>query len=452
MDIERRHLFALTAGLGLAGAASQSDAAAKRTAPEEMVVFISPSAEADATGRLQSAFDRAARLAKPVRLAAGHYPVRGDLRLPAALKLDGQDGLATIDLIGQGAIIADGAGAITVRGLTVDGTASQRPSEHDALMALTACRDLSLSDLYLRMAPANALKLWQCSGTVSHCRFEHIAHTAINSGNADGLSITANRIDHAGNNGIVVWRDTQGADATAITLNRISHIRSDAGGSGQNGNAINAFRSGHVLISSNIIAHCAYSAVRCNAASNAQIIANNCRHLGEVALYAEFGFEGAIIANNIVDHAATGIEVTNFDHGGRLATVQGNVIRNLVRREHEPVDKRGIGIGVEADTVVNGNTIENAATSGIAIGWGRFMRHVAVQGNLVRDAEAGITISVHGRDAPAAGILIASNIVTGSRSGAIRLSDHGTLVDPPLANGDGDDKSAAALVYGNLLS
>ena len=59
------------------------------------------------------------------------------------------------------------------------------------------------------------------------------------------------------------------------------------------------------------------------------------RRLGEVALYAEFGFEGALIASNIVEAAATGISVTNFNEGGRLAVVQGNLIRNLFRREHE---------------------------------------------------------------------------------------------------------------------
>ena len=59
------------------------------------------------------------------------------------------------------------------------------------------------------------------------------------------------------------------------------------------------------------------------------MIANSCARLGEVALYAEFGFEGALIANNLVDTAATGISVTNFNEGGRLAVVQGNLVRNL---------------------------------------------------------------------------------------------------------------------------
>ena len=62
--------------------------------------------------------------------------------------------------------------------------------------------------------------------------------------------------------------------------------------------------------------------------------------------------------------------MTNFNDGGRLAVVQGNILRNLFRREQEPEDKRGEGITVEADTSVTGNVIENAPTAGIVIGSG----------------------------------------------------------------------------------
>ena len=74
---------------------------------------------------------------------------------------------------------------------------------------------------------------------------------------------------------------------------------------------------------------------------------------GEVALYAEFGFEGAIIADNSVDGAAIGVSVTNFNEGGRLAVVQGNIIRNLKPQRPagtDPGDSAGVGISVEADT------------------------------------------------------------------------------------------------------
>ena len=133
-----------------------------------------------------------------------------------------------------------------------------------------------------------------------------------------------------------MWRSEAGDDGTLVIDNRIEETAARAGGSGQNGNAINVFRAGNVIVRGNRIAGAAFSAVRGNAASNLQIAGNTCTGLGEVALYAEFGFEGAIIANNTVDGAALGVAVTNFNEGGRLAVVQGNLIRNLVARRAPP--------------------------------------------------------------------------------------------------------------------
>jgi uncharacterized secreted repeat protein (TIGR03808 family) len=79
-----------------------------------------------------------------------------------------------------------------------------------------------------------------------------------------------------------------------------------------------------------------------------------------------------VIANNIVDRAATGIVVTNFNDGGRLAVVQGNLVRNLFFRKDAV--SRGNGIAVEADTLVSGNVVENAPGFGIAIGWVNYLR------------------------------------------------------------------------------
>ncbi|WP_189595201.1 right-handed parallel beta-helix repeat-containing protein, partial [Nocardia cerradoensis] len=93
---------------------------------------------------------------------------------------------------------------------------------------------------------------------------------------------------------------------------------------GQNGNSINVYRAGNVTVSGNKIRGCAFSAVRANGAANVAISNNNCSSLGETALYIEFGFEGAVVANNIIDGAALGVVATNFNHGGRLATIHGN--------------------------------------------------------------------------------------------------------------------------------
>ncbi|MGQ3295464.1 MAG: TIGR03808 family TAT-translocated repetitive protein, partial [Shinella sp.] len=114
------------------------------------------------------------------------------------------------------------------------------------------------------------------------------------------------------------------------------------------------------------------------------------------AIYSEFGFEGAIVNGNLIDGAANGILIVNFNEGGRLATVTGNVVRNLKLEGPYVHDGAGFGFGiaVEADTVVSGNTIENAPKWGLALGWGPFMRGLVVSGNLVRKSPVGCMVTV----------------------------------------------------------
>lgn len=449
MTINRRHVLATTATAGMAlAAASSADAASRKPYVARHHVDLFPGRGSDMTGRLQDAINHAAALGRPIAIAPGTYRVSGKVHLRPGTKLTGPHGLATLALHGQGAIVANNAGDVRLEGLTITGRANTRTASNDALLAFNHCDDLVIADVTVDAAPANAMQLWHCSGRIERCRFTDVAHTAIVSGNASsGIDISHNHIRRAGNNGIVIWREAAGTDASLVVNNDIAEVRADAGGSGQNGNAINVFRADHVLVSGNTIAECAYSAVRCNSASNAQIIANNCRGIGEVALYAEFGFEGAVIASNLVDHAATGISVTNFNEGGRLATVQGNLVRNLFRREHEPVDKRGVGISVEADTVVSANTIEAAPTAGIEIGYGRWMRHVAASGNLIRQAGIGIAIS---NNVQAAGVLLSNNIISATTRGGIRLLDHDKPVGPALDDGAHDP--SVATLSGNLIS
>ena len=277
----------------------------------------------------------------------------------------------------------------------------------------------------------------------------HVLLAAIRSLDATGLEIAHNDISDCRNNGIQVWRSQLGEDGTIVTANRIARIEAKGGGTGENGNGVNVFRAGNVVVSGNRITDCAYSAVRGNAASNFQILANNAQRIGEVALYVEFGFEGAIVANNLVDGAATGISVTNFNEGGRLAVVEGNLIRNLHRREHEPVDKRGEGISVEADSIVSGNVIENAPTCGIMVGWGRYMRNCLVTQNLVRDAATGIMIS---SDADAGACLVTSNMISGTKNGAIRAMTMGVPQGPDLATAPDPSRAHVRHVQSRELS
>jgi uncharacterized secreted repeat protein (TIGR03808 family) len=199
----------------------------------------------------------------------------------------------------------------------------------------------------------------------------------------------------------------------------------------------------------NRISGAAFSAIRGNAAANLQMLGNTCTGLGEVALYAEYGFEGAVIANNVVDGAALGVAVTNFREGGRLAVVQGNVIRNLTARRPpgaDPHDAAGIGIGVEADSAVTGNVVENAPTAGIMLGWGQYLRDVTVTGNVVRASDVGIAVSV----VPGAGsAIIADNLISGARRGAILGMDGRNPVTGELVNDGG--RFAQLAISGNRV-
>src|ERR1700719_1915426 len=227
-------------------------------------------------------------------------------------------------------------------------------------------------------------------------------------------------------------------------------IANKSGGCGQYGNAINVFRANNVMVRGNRISNAAFSAVRGNAASNLQILGNTCSAIGEVALYAEFGFEGAMIANNIVDGAALGVSVTNFNEGGRLAVVQGNIIRNLSPHRPaatDPNDSAGIGIGIEADTAVSGNVIENAPYIGIAAGWGQYLRDVTINANVVRGADYGVAVSV----APGAGAgVIADNMISGARLCAIVGMEWKKPVTGDLAK-DGAERYAQLSVVGNRV-
>jgi uncharacterized secreted repeat protein (TIGR03808 family) len=310
-------------------------------------------------------------------------------------------------------------------------------------------RSVRVADCEIVNAGRNGITLEAIEGEVTGSTIS-AADAAIFSLDARGLRIAGNTVRGAGNGGILIWRSEPGDDGTLVVDNRIEGIMNKAGGSGEYGNAINVFRADNVIVRGNRIRNAAFSAVRGNKASNLQIIGNTCSGLGEVALYAEFGFEGVVIANNIVDGAAIGVSVTNFNQGGRLAVVQGNLIRNLVGRRPpgtNPNDSAGIGIGIEADTVVTGNVVENAANIGIAAGWGPYLRDVAITSNVIRGADFGITVSV----APGAGAaVIADNLISDVRSGAIIGMEWKKPVTGDLAK-DGATRYAQLSIGGNRV-
>src|SRR5258708_4927463 len=333
-------------------------------------------------------------------------------------------------------------------GASAAGVAGALAMPADAASAAPLTSSLGRDVTQFGVRPGSADE--QCQGDVSGNIVSGTAVTAIVSFDAKGLLVSRNSITGTRDNGIEILRTSIGDDGTLVADNRIEDIKAGPGGSGQYGNAINAFRAGNVIVRGNRIRNCDYSAVRGNSASNIQITGNSVSDVREVALYSEFSFEGAVIANNTVDGAALGVSVCNFNEGGRIAVVQGNIIRNLLAKRPigtAPDDDAGIGIYVEADTSVTGNVIENAPSFGIVAGWGKYLRDIAISGNVIRKAFVRIGVSV----APGAGTaLVNNNMISETPRGAVVGLDHARAIATDLS-ADGARQYAQLMIGTNAV-
>jgi uncharacterized secreted repeat protein (TIGR03808 family) len=454
MDVNRRLLIGASAA-GFAGALAMSPDAA-RAAPLTSAIGrdatqygVRPGSADDQTKNLQRAIDEAARAQVPLALPPGVYRT-GLLRLQNGTQLIGVRGATKLVFNGGASMfLGEGAGHVGLTGLTLDGGSSPLPQRRGLVHCISG-RDIRITDCEISASGGNGIWFEQVSGDVSGNIFTDIATTAVVSFDALGLIVSRNTIVGTNNNGIEILRTAVGDDGTQVLDNRIEDIKAGPGGSGQYGNAINAFRAGNVIVRGNRIRNCDYSAVRGNSASNIQISGNSVSNVREVALYSEFSFEGAVIANNTVDGAAVGVSVCNFNEGGRIAVVQGNIIRNLLPKRPigtAPDDDAGIGIYVEADSAVTGNVIENAPAFGIMAGWGKYLRDVAITGNVIRNAFVGVGISV----VPGAGTaLVNNNMISEAPRGAVVGLDHARPITTDLA-AEGAQRFAQVVVGANAV-
>ena len=408
---------------------------------------VRPGSPEDQTKILQRAIDEAARAQVPLALPPGVYRT-GMLRLQNGTQLVGVRGATKLVFNGGTSMLSsEGAGSIGLVNITLDGGGIRLPTRRGLVHCISG-RDIRITDCEISGSGGNGIWLENVSGDVSGNIITGTAATAIVSFDAQGLIVSRNSILGTNDNGIEILRTAVGDDGTLVIDNRIEDIKAGPGGSGQYGNAINAFRAGNVIVRGNRIRNCDYSAVRGNSASNIQITGNSVSDVREVALYSEFSFEGAVIANNTVDGAAFGVSVCNFNEGGRIAVVQGNIIRNLLAKRPigtAPDDDAGVGIYVEADTSVTGNVIENAPSFGILAGWGKYLRDVAITGNVIRNAFVGIGVSV----ASGAGTaLVNNNMISDTPRGAVVGLDHARPITADLS-ADGAQRFAQVVVGTN---
>lgn len=362
--------------------------------------------------------DEASAAGKPVYLPAGEYRV-SNIVLPKSVILTGVPGSTRIVYGGDGHfLLAEESARIELIGLAFDGMNRWLSDETRGLIDLRGVGHVLIDNCSLAGSSKNGVVLERSAGRIERSDIAGAVDSGIWSIEGAGITIAGNRVADCGNGGILIHRWSEGEDGTMVTGNRVSRIRALNGGTGQNGNGVNLFRAKGCVVSGNDIADCAFSAIRANSASAIRIADNRCVRSGETAIYAEFAFEGATITGNVVDGAAHGISVVNFNEGGRLATVSGNIVRNLSADGPYPPDSPGFGVGitVEADAAVTGNVVEGAPLWGIGLGWGPFLRDVAVTGNVVRDSRVGIMVSVVEGAGTA---LIADNVISGAKEGAI---------------------------------
>jgi uncharacterized secreted repeat protein (TIGR03808 family) len=454
MDLNRRYLIGASV-TGAAGALAMAPDAA-HAAPltstlgrDATQYGVRPGSAEDQTRILQRAIDDAAGAQVPLVLPPGVYRT-GLLRLSSGTQLVGVRGATKLVFSGGASMLqSEGADHIGISNITLDGGGIPLPARRGLVHCLGG-RDIRLIDCEIAGSGGAGIWLEQVSGDISGNIITATASTAIVSFDARGLLVSRNTIQGTNDNGIEILRAAIGDDGTLVVDNRIEDIRAGPGGSGQYGNAINAFRAGNVIVRGNRIKNCDYSAVRGNSASNIQITGNSVSDVREVALYSEFAFEGAVIANNIVDGAAFGVSVCNFNEGGRIAVVQGNIIRNL--RPKRPIgtapdDDAGVGIYVEADSSVTGNVIENAPSFGIMAGWGNYLRDIVISGNVIRKAFVGVGVSV----TPGAGtVLVNANMISETPRGAVVGLDHARSVTADLA-ADGAQRLARVVIANNAV-
>ena len=360
-SVSRRNILGVGAGL-LAGAGT---AAAVRAQPGqgfdaawttaqlrpsiEGEVFASRGGVIDQSQAFAEALSSAADAGRPLLLGPGQYRL-SNINLPEGSDIRGVPGQTKIIYAGDGYLFAaQNVQHIRLANLSFDGENRPFAERNGALFRGRKVARLHIEGNRFSGSAGNAILLEKCGGSITGNFISGSRLAGIHSFNGDQLMIAGNEIADSGNIGIGVWRWSAGNDGSQILNNTIRATAALDGGTGQNGNGISIFQANNVQIAHNMIADSAFSAIRNNGGSNVQVLGNQCLRSAEVAIFIEFAFEGSQVQNNLIDDAGDGISISNFDRGGRLALIQGNLIRNITRDFSAPGWKGKTGVGIHAE-------------------------------------------------------------------------------------------------------
>ena len=290
MTLNRRDLLIgaspLIAGAAIATTPTQANAKAPADAILDLAdLGLKPNTKHDQTKALQAAIDKASTEGKRLLLPGGTF-VSGPLSLRSNLHLEGVAGATKLKFMGgAGFLVGIDVQNINLRNLEIDGALQAfSHEERNGLIALDQVKNFSMKDCLIKNSLFNGFSMRHCSGQIVSCQVSNCDVTGIFALDSTGLEVLQNHVFDCGNNGILIWRSQKGYDGSLVANNRIERIAAKAGGTGQNGNGVNVFRAGSVVVSNNVIDDCIFSAVRNNGGDNVQIVNNSCTNLGEVAL------------------------------------------------------------------------------------------------------------------------------------------------------------------------
>jgi uncharacterized secreted repeat protein (TIGR03808 family) len=375
----------------------------------------------DQTAELQAAIKQALSGNRHLQLGPGTFEVRA-LRAQGDITITGIPGRTILKFRGGKRLLSiSSADTVVLQGLSFlsEGVEGE-------LVLAEAVERLLIEDCDFAAA-STGVRTIACAGRITGSRFRNQKDVAVQALDSKGLEISGNTVTDQSNNGIQIFRSEKGDNVNTISNNFIARIAAENGRDGPYGNGINVYNSRGTIVANNRITDCAFTGIRNNSSDESTITGNQIIRCNETALYVEFTFEGAVVSNNIVETAASGISIVNFRENGRMAQCTGNIVRNIAGKDAHG-DPLGGAITAEAETVVANNVIEKAENFGMQLGWGPYGRNLVSTSNVLRECGSAIVFS-----AVAPGpILIANNMIAGSTKGAIFGMDHQNPVTPDL--------------------
>jgi uncharacterized secreted repeat protein (TIGR03808 family) len=392
---------------------------------------VLPSADVpgpDLSSKMREAVGVASAMGLPLFVPGGIYAMNL-VAIPSATTVYGVRGATKlVSRTDQPILVCYAANDVVLRDLSLDGLGlSGGDLDNPGLLGANLCENLRLEGLSLANGVGAGVHIQFSSGRITELVVDGFSD-GIFALDSTGLEISSNRVRNCANGGIRVWSSNEGGaqDGTLVSGNDISAIRS-GGGNGQNGNGINVYRANGVRVIGNRMRGCDFSAIRLNTTNDTIVSGNTCLDSGEVAIFSEFAFSGSVIADNIIDGAAQGISMTNFDSGGRLATCTGNIVRNIAPLSRVNPDTTPVGIFAEADAVIANNAVELVPGLGIGAGWGPYLRDVVVTGNVIRECDIGIGVSV--AEGAGAAVVTGNLIASARRAGVAGLAWRDIVTD-----------------------